>query len=213
MPVHVLAQVAIPYLTGIPEDVAVNTWSFRVNDDTGSDLAEVGAFIQTFYTGVRPLLSPVLDTEQVRVKMYRRSDPEPRSPIVDVTDSVGAISGGAQMPEEVAICFSFRGVLESGEPPARRRGRIYIGPLNTGTLDIDDPQNRSRVDLSAATVIHESYENAWAELTTAGNVHEVWSRADGEGFPVVQAWVDNAFDIQRRRGPAPTAREVRSAPF
>ena len=210
--VDILAQVVIPYRSGIPEDVAVNTWSFDVADDDETNLGQIGQFLNVFYSGIDSLLSPVLDLGLVRGKFYRRSDPEPRTPVLDEVFDLGDGNTGGVFPEEVAACLSFRGVLQSGEPAARRRGRVYLGPLSDNVL-VGDGQLRSRMPLAVRTTILDAYEAAWGELTTAGNVHTVWSSADATRYPVVQAWVDDAFDTQRRRGPAATTRTTRNGPF
>lgn len=214
MAVHVLAQVQLGYQSGLPSDVSVNTWSFDIADDTEGELAQVGAFLTTFYQGLDGFWSPALDTAAVSAKIYRRSDPQPRTPIGELVAGTPLISlGDGRMPEEVAACFSFRGAYESGEPPARRRGRVYLGPLATECLNSGDAAGRCYIDSTFTEAVEDAYTAAWAELTTAGNVHEVWSSADDAGYPVVAGWVDNAFDTQRRRGSIATARRSFSGPF
>lgn len=210
--VDILAQVSIPYRTTLPEDVAVNTWSFRIADDTETELAQVGAFLQTFYEAISNRLSPVLDLTQTRGRFYNRADPEPRSPLIDAIFNLGVDNTGGVFPEEVAAVLSFRGVLESGQPAARRRGRVFLGPLSDAVLTGGDA-NRSVFSTTFVTQVLNAYEAAWAELTTAGNAHVVWSTTDGEEHPVVQAWMDNALDTQRRRGVRATARDTRNGPF
>lgn len=207
---HILVQVSIPYFTGLPADVSVNTWSFEVADADESNAAEVGAFLNTFYTELRPWLSPSLDPTQVGIKMYDRADPEPRTPFVDTTFNLGAQTTESPLPEEVAVCFSFRANLASGQPPARRRGRVYLGPLSVNVIQ---ETNRSVVKDTFIDDMIAAYESAWTELTTAGNVHEVWSPTDGVGRTVTYAWMDDAFDTQRRRGPLATSRTSTTGPW
>lgn len=210
---NVLAQVAVPYRTGLPEDVSVNTWSFDVADTGSSSLGQIGAFLDTFYTAVIPYYSPVVVPANATLKMYDRAEPEPRTPIYEGTGFTTSTAPGIGLPEEVSVCMSFRGVLASGSPAARRRGRIYLGPLATDVLLLTDPLERSRVDPDFIGTVLDAYEAAWGELTGAGNVHEVWSAADGVGRPVVSVWMDNEFDTQRRRGTRATARTTRNGPF
>lgn len=209
---HILAQVTIPYKTGIPEDVTVNTWSFEIADTNETNFSQVGAFLNTFYSAIDSYMSPVLDLDNVTVKAYDRSDPEPRTPFATGELALPVTNDGPVMPEEVAVCLSFRGVLASGAPPARRRGRVYLGPLSTQTI-VAGGNSRSRVAGGFIEDVIEGYEAAWAELTTAGNVHEVWSPTDEVGRTVVQAWVDNEFDTQRRRGTASTNRVTTNGPW
>jgi len=206
----ILVQVSIPYFTGLPADVSVNTWSFSGASANETTAAEVGAFLNTYYTALRPFLSPALNPEAVGIKMYDRADAEPRTPFVTATYDLGAQTSTLGLPEEVAVCLSFRGVLESGEPPARRRGRIYMGPLNT---DVLAASNRSVVDPDFIDTMLAAYEAAWDELTIAGLVHAVWSPTDVVSRPVVSAWMDDAFDTQRRRGVLATGRTTVNGPF
>lgn len=210
---NVLAQATLPYRTGIPEDVSVNTWSFEIADDTESELIQVASFLGVFYAGIMPYYSEVVNPTQFNIKIYDRADAEPRTPIFTQTGDIGVATSTGGMPEEVAVCLSFSGVLESGAPPARRRGRVYLGPLAGSVVDLSDTNGRAFVDGAFASDVLDSYELAWEELTTAGNVHEAWSPTDNVGHPVVTAWMDNAFDTQRRRGVAATARSTRTGPF
>jgi hypothetical protein len=50
--------------------------------------------------------------------------------------------------------------------------------------------------------------NAGKRLTDANIGYGVYSKVDGLFTPIVQFWVDNAFDTQRRRGSAPSARQI-----
>jgi hypothetical protein len=210
---HVIAQHSIPYDTGIPEDVTVNTWSFDLASTSEGNLEQVRDFLSAFYTQISSFYSRVINPQLARVRIYARADPEPRTPLLDEIVPMPTDQGTGVVPEEVAICFSFQGVPASGSPQARRRGRVYLGPFNTSVIAAADAQNRSRVATGFATNVFTGYNEAWDELTTAGNVHEVWSGASSTGFPVVNAWMDNAFDTQRRRGAAATARTSESGPF
>lgn len=210
---HVHAQVTLPYDSALPEDVAVNNWSFDLASLGDTNYDQVRDFLNAFYDGISVYISRAINPDAASVKIYARDDAEPRVPRYESLLTIDDDQAAGGLPEEVAVCFSFRGVLASGAPAARRRGRVYLGPLNNLVLDADSGTNRSRVAIAFATDVFEAYEAAWGALTTAGNVHEVWSSANDEGYTVVQAWMDNAFDTQRRRGAAPTSRTVADAPF
>jgi hypothetical protein len=110
------------------------------------------------------------------------------------------------LPPELAICVSFRAALASGVNAARRRGRVYIGPLSDNAREGGgDPQVASAARIALAQDADD--------LLTASNASADWSwgvysRTDGILRPVVAGWVDDAFDVQRRRGLEPTTRST-----
>lgn len=140
------------------------------------------------------------------IRWYNVDDPEPRAPVFERLWE-HSLPTTAGLPNELAACLTFQGAPVSGTPTARRRGRIYIGPLNvnalgegSGDLKIDEGL-RNCMALAAA-------ELASIRLGTTSSDHRwcVWSRADDEFVGIDQGWVDDAFDIQRRRGNVPSVR-------
>jgi len=138
------------------------------------------------------------------VRYYDQADPTPQVPlriseIGDVTTT-----SGEGLPDEVALCLSFHANLVSGQPPARRRGRIYIGPLGANARTSGAPNNRPDSAFIGRLAA------AATDLVDGANAASVpWvvhSEAAGDDFFVIAGWVDNAFDTQRRRGVAATSR-------
>ena len=110
-----------------------------------------------------------------------------------------------------AICASFHG----GAPiTARRRGRIYVGPLGTlgVAADVTNAPHRP------ATAFMTHLRDAMSRLRTqslALSTPCIWvirsSMPSVNYVPVIGGWVDNAWDTQRRRGPVASARLTWSA--
>lgn len=115
------------------------------------------------------------------------------------------------LPTEVAGVLSFHadltGIVEeigATRPKARRRGRIYVGPLTEEAIDGN----------TAAPTLSTPFRTAMAAnaVIMADNAAaddwrwSVWSRADVILRPVVGGWTDNAPDTQRRRGQESTSR-------
>ena len=196
-------QARLAYDTGLPEDVAVNVWHV-VADDDASTLNFMNDLV-TFYQAVDGLFSALLDASAAAhsMKAYDLADAEPRAPVSEITFSTPDASG-TPLPPEVAACLSFQAIQVSGSPQARRRGRVYLGPLETAVLD-----GAGRLSTTTTDTIRDAAD----ALLTASNASAVYawgiySRVDSIIRDVDNGWVDDAVDIQRRRGDRPTRRDT-----
>lgn len=128
----------------------------------------------------------------------------------------------------MAICLSFQGATGSGVNMRRRRGRVYLGPLAGTVVDASTSGTeitaaaRSTIATAAAALAHGPdvgdarlavFSRATANITDGLPVDAnepaigYSDAALSAGFEdVVSGWVDNAFDIQRRRGVQASAR-------
>lgn len=207
-------QVTIPYDSGIPQDVAVNTWHF----DTGvlPTNATIGELIRvnvaTFYnedtsTGVavQDYLSTVL-TSPAQVKMYDLSDPEPRVPFFNGTFGLTFAAQGA-MPDEVAVALSYQADPVSGIPQRRLRGRIFIGPLNADAVQVG-AGGFVRPDLDVLDVFRRAGGRLIRDSEADSVPWVIYSPTRNAANPVTNGWTDNALDTIRSRGPAATLRTL-----
>lgn len=188
--------------TGVIEDASTNTYHFDA--DTVGDLAAVNSQLQTLYQSMRTHLSPLMAQSGHEIKYYRLSDPEPRAPVrIDTFTFTTALSG-APLPTEVAMVVSFQGGASSGQVQARRRGRIYFGPMSTSAVDATG---------FFSSAVRTAAVNAWGVLLDASQAATSWkwsvySTVNGTGVEVQNGWVENAPDTQRRRGRKSTIRTV-----
>lgn len=83
-------------------------------------------------------------------------------------------------------------------PAARRRGRIYIGPLTT-TASVAVGGAIGPV-LQHREILTTGAERLFDELLALDVVWGVWSRQDQALHSLTEVYVDDAFDTQRRRG-------------
>lgn len=113
--------------------------------------------------------------------------------------------GTSPLPTEVAICASFQGVQEAGHSQARRRGRVFIGPIRQAAIQIGT-DGYPRVSSTARNAIATACTNLQANASAADWPWCVWSRADDELYIVNNGWIEDEFDTQRRRGPGPLTR-------
>lgn len=214
-----LAQVRIPYRSGLAEDVSINSFSFLTQDTSDTTLQTIKTRLNSFYNGVSGLaVTPVanqfsgsVDGTMSRLKIYNRAHGKPRAPIFDESMPTGGSGAGGGFPEEVAICLSFRGPLLSGKVPARRRGRVYIGPLQAAdSVSFGDGRVRPVDDLRISLVEAGKALMDATDAQVDWVVHSQVSVPTDQDTTVVHCWVDDAFDTQRRRGASPTSRMTRN---
>lgn len=199
---------------GAGEDVAVNTlhWDSdrgRDNVDRTLDIASINARVQTLYTALGPLLGEIVGTP-TRHRLYDLEDLEPRTALSDVTFAQATATGS--LPAEMAVCVTLLADTESGVPRARRRGRVYVGPMDDGTSQYISGAADCIVAATARTTIANAFAAACRD-TTNDPVLSVFSRATragggtmDESFNDVQTIrVDDRFDVQRRRGSRPVS--------
>jgi hypothetical protein len=212
------AQVTIPLDNAIPADYITNTFYFDGDDTLGEDTdAEYHSAVQnlltTFYQAIDQDLFPESISSPATVKVYDMRDALPRVPELTFTIALTP-SVNRALPHETAICLSFQGDPVSGVTQARRRGRVFLGPLAQSILTTDP--GPPYVSSTIRTTIANAAATLENGLDTAVGSHVSWAvysptldvteTIDDAFNDVTNGWVDNAFDTQRRRGQAPTAR-------
>lgn len=201
-----LVQVVWTPASGLPEDVYVNTFHFNTavakDEDVAGDIVDN---LQALYNTFETYLSSSISGVGV-VKFYDLTDAQPRTPWATLAISTEP-GAGQRLPDEVAVCLSYRAVFVSGSPNARRRGRVFIGPLNVNALSA-----ANNGDLVSGTLVTLMASAAVALKTASDATADwswvVWSTVDNAAREVLEGWIDNAFDTQRRRGRAPTSRVI-----
>lgn len=124
-------------------------------------------------------------------------DPEGTPPVF--SNGYGVVNAGAPpapsgSPRDVALCLSF--YADRNLP--RQRGRLYLPMCNNVNLPSKPTATHMNKALAVATM-----------LAAIGGVDidwEVWSPTSNSGKKVTNAWVDNEWDTQRRRGLKATTR-------
>lgn len=227
---QVKAQLTLNRTSNLPEDVVVASFWFSraVGDFVAADFDKLRDEIyQLFNEPAVPatantVVAAYMSNDLIRTANSQTIDfydainfPDPLgSPIASRTVGIeGAGLAATDLPGELAVCTSFHGDLTNvpevvpglpagpagdTKPRARRRGRLFIGPLNTAALK-DEPGDARVADLlrtSLATCTKRMVD----DLKAYGVDWCVASRAAGVLSPIKGGFVDNAFDIQRRRG-------------
>lgn len=142
------------------------------------------------------------------IRFYDMADPEPRRPFFTETPSFTAVPSTSCLPTQVSLCLSYQGAAVSGTSQARRRGRTYFGPFAD---DQDDGDGRPIAGL--VTAMQTMGAGFLSDSETSTNYQwVVYSRASAAPVPVTNGWVDDAWDIQRRRQLPATSRTIFSLP-
>ena len=193
----------------VPKDRFVNTWCFTGTDSAATMAANASTLLLTFYktvaspatVAVSGFIAPCVSRAvgDFTLQFYNLADPTPRVPILTTADNIANNVGGtAALPSEVAACLSFQATRVSGISQARRRGRVYIGPLGNQC---------AAGGLTAFATVDPGFSLALRSAAlrmkasgTAGTSWAVWSPTSGVARVVNDGWVDDAFDTQRRRG-------------
>lgn len=194
----------LPYETGLPEDVVQNVWYFDGALGAVGQLGEAGPRIANFYQSLEGYLSGYIDGGECTITAYDMTLPSPRPPAGVLPFTITPV-GGTSLPLEVALCMSYKAAHTPGVALARERGRLYIGPFGVGALETGTESSRPAAPLIGTLV---NAGGAMLDANTADSTWVVYSPTQGGGLQIVSGWVDNAWDTQRRRGSAPTTRDV-----
>lgn len=189
----------IAWETGLPEDVTVNT--FHVQAATTPDSTTLAGHWKDFQDDIAGAYGPVVAQTGHTLRCYNLADPEPRAPLWEVGWAFTSAPTGTQLPPEVALCISYQGVKVSGTPQRRRRGRMYVGPMNAANFTNGVPST------TLIDSLGDAFQTFKWSMDDSSMPFVVWSRLDEGAVSLVEAWIDNAADTMRSRGFQPTTRD------
>lgn len=205
----VRTQAVFPSTTGRPEDTCTNTFHHLVDGsaDRATTCAEIHSRISDFYitggTSVSAYMSSTLSraANTAYMKSYYLEDDVPRVPALSQFIVLDTPTTANQLPAQLAAVITYQGTPVSGEPQARKRGRIYVGPLASNALTGSDGTLAS----AFVTVLRTAAGALASEADTVA-AWIVYSRTANTASVVTDGWVDNKTDTQRRRGQIASAR-------
>lgn len=196
-------QVSVPFAPDLPENVVVST--FHLNDtipnefpgstDWAALASAAAAAWEDGWIGTAPL-------QRITVKVFGVTGPPPHDPIATHVRNPAAGIPTPNHPTQLAMCLSYKG----GQRPWQR-GRIFLAPWQSSVFGSASPGPRPTTDIRNRAL---QLADALAALGGADIDWSVWSRVKSEATAVNQAWVDDSWDIQRRRKQRPTARTVKA---
>jgi hypothetical protein len=231
----------LPNVNGLTSDVYENVLHLDVagSDPAGQDIIDAMSGLRDFWIvdsgapsgKIGEYLSEIVNraTNACSILAYFTNDYSGQtpmgSPIGQLSFTLPAAVATTQIPEEVCAVLSYHGDLTDvpvtqsnpNPPPAtirpaqRRRGRMFLGPLGISAGTEQNNQYRPnpvfRTDVTLAFQALYNYivlQTPW--------VLGVWSKADAAVYPVVGGYMDDAWDVQRRRGLEPTTRTTFTIP-
>lgn len=179
--------------SAFPRDRIINNLHF---DDAGatSDPEQLCQDILDAWQSI--WLSAVV--REIRVTCYEVGPP-PNLPIASAVENEGVFPVTANN-REIALCLSYYNVRSN----PRRRGRIFLCPAISG-----QSMNTSRPSAGIRGVALDLGD----AMAGIGGVDVDWvlySPTDSSHHDVVGTWVDDAWDVIRSRGLAPTLRTERT---
>ena len=207
MTAHVRAMAIFQGQTGLPQDRCINVFHFTGTGSYDATAALAAANVENFYTGtnttapIGAFLSPWLN-RPFTINTYDLDQPVGERPPTVTAHTLPTSLSTEGYAEEVAVCLSYTSAVPITR---RRRGRIYVGPLNIAAVQSGTTAHPARPQASIMSDLTE----AALRLATYGGLAQWVIRSSKPAVNYVtihQGWIDNALDTQRRRGPKSSAR-------
>lgn len=180
-------------VSGLPEDVYENILYYDTAGDAAAWEACADALVQGFlnwgyHAGING----------AEVRVYLPTGGQPLW-----SKAYSYVKSSQTGPGEVAVCLSYAASEDWEASVARRRGRIFLGPLIGSQTNVDRPGTTIQADTIALGQL-------LAQPVPASTAYQwmLWSTTDQVGALIRSISFDNAWDTQRRRGLSPTTRQV-----
>lgn len=174
---HYRAQVELERDTNAAEDRSVARYWFTT-DEVGTasqELDDITAALTTLYNVLDGSLSKELSGAW-RIKIYDMEDAPPRVPVRD-TAPAALNPAASSLPSQMALVVNYEALPISGIPQARRRGRVFLGPLSDSQADITGEDARASADINAiGNAFGALIPSVAAPSSGSGIVWQVFSR-------------------------------------
>lgn len=210
--------------SGVERDVVMNTFHYEgPSSPSDGDMSNwINHYYEWFnvaapFTGLKLAIymseALAVGANAFTVQFFRLpSNPgNTGSPIRTFSQSMSSVwLASKPLPNEVAACLTLQSfptgqIPEEGpgdtRPAARRRNRVYIGPLNVDALDVVLTTKEPKLsDSFAGTLVYQYKEAMVTGMQAAGWTPVCFSKANWDAHRPVIAWCDDQADTQRRRG-------------
>lgn len=181
-------QVSLPVVDLLPRNRFVNTFHMDHNGIVAEDLnqmcSDIADMYQTRYGKVA----------EVDVKVYDVGLP-PNYPLEHFVKTPGT-AWSCNVPQELALCLSYSGDNRGNK---NERGRIYLAPqLANPAHTIGARPTQTTLDWALA--FYTTSNSSFPDLGGSDWTFGIWSKTRSKFTGAQQAWVNDDWDIQRRRG-------------
>jgi hypothetical protein len=190
-------QVSLPVTDTMPRNRIVNSFHMQhvigsvADTDLETMCQDIVALYKTKYTNT---------TREIQCKAYDIGPP-PNYPRATVVANAGA-AWTMSTPREICLVLSYAAENRGNK---RERGRMYLQPQ----LNLTTAVTNLRPDAAQQNWALGWYTTANASLPDLGGVDwefGVWSEKGQHFTQTQQAWVNDEWDVQRRRGLRETTR-------
>jgi hypothetical protein len=182
-------QTAFPVDTDLPRDQMQCSTYF---DHTGGALT-IPADLSDFCDDLHDVWYSHLAGTGFKIitKVYEAAGSPPHPPLH--THETGTVHWTCFGPREIALCLSFARDRHN----KRQRGRIYF-PIMLRYNDVGI--RPSTAQMQAVLDLFEESNDSFPDLGGVDWQFGIWSKTDQAFHGAKEAWVDNEWDTQRRRG-------------
>lgn len=182
--------VSMPVTDLLPRNRISNTFHMQhtavpLNEDVEAICQDIIALYQAQYEN---------SANEVQCKAYHVGNP-PQFPVADVIVNAGTV-WTVSTPREIALVLSYAGEHRGNR---RQRGRIYLMPA----LRAANTLNALRPSIAVQQWALDFYTESNQSFPDLGGVDwkfGIWSHVAQEFTQSKQAWVNDEWDTQRRRG-------------
>lgn len=210
---RISAQVILRPTSGIAKDFVTNVYHFDINEPSIPGDTNLKDFVENRVGGARRVVrgpearsrAALADWPSHQVRGHRRATtpvPVPRGHV-----RLRHRCAADFLPAECCIVSSFEASQVAGIRQSSRRGRVFIGPLNTGALTPSSGRVADTTRGRIATAFAD-FKAKDDDVGLSGWVWTIYSPTLGVMSKVNSGHVDNAFDTQRRRGVSSSFRSV-----
>ena len=191
---------------------AITTWYAGRNEfTTQPDCADalksgILAFFNNDDDGdpVSSFISSRIAPRRIKFKWFDFSELHPVG-IPMTTETLGEPSSYPDLPTQLAVCWTWKCEPWGGHKRQSFYSRKYIGPLTTLAVG-----NGGEVSVACRNSILRggvAFHNVFDAVGVDAFFPVVYSTKHGDGREPSDAWVDDRFDVQRRRALDPTIQQ------